>query len=246
MNKLFLCLGLSLGLFSCQPNANDIADQAMEHAGSHLIEGKEIVFTFRDKNYRSVHKEGRYLLERSFAQDSVEIRDVLTNNGFQRFIDETPVQVADSMAVRYENSVNSVHYFAYLPYGLNDDAVNKELIGKVTIKGKPYYKVKVWFDKEGGGTDFEDVFLYWIGTDSYKVDYLAYEYHTNGGGMRFREAFNRRSIDGIDFADHRNFKPAASQVSLYALDSLYNEDALELLSLIELQDVKVAPCETCL
>lgn len=245
MNKFYFLL-FTLALYACTPDANEIVNKAITQAGGELLEGKEIRFDFRDKQYRSARSQGRYLLERSFSQDSLELKDVLTNEGFERYINDTLVQVADSMAVRYENSVNSVHYFAYLPYGLNGDAVNKELLGEVTLKGQPYYKIKVWFDQKGGGTDYEDVFVYWIHKESLQVDYLAYEYHTNDGGMRFREAYNRRVISGIHFVDYRNFKPLEKETSLYDLDSLFNEDALELLSVIELEDVRVAPCQDCM
>ena len=59
----------------------------------------------------------------------------------------------------YSASVNSVHYFAVLPYGLDGKAVNKTYVNKVDIKGKSYHKIKVTFNEEGGGEDFEDVFM---------------------------------------------------------------------------------------
>lgn len=246
MRYLPLILLLAMTVLSCSPDATEIVNRTLESSGSANLEGKEIRFEFRDKQYRSARDNGRFLLERTFVQDSFQVRDVITNNGFQRFLNDSLAQVVDSMAVKYSNSVNSVHYFAYLPYGLNDEAVNKELLEGVEINGTPYYKIKVWFDQEGGGTDFEDVFLYWINKNTSKVDFLAYEYHTNGGGIRFREAYNRRTIDGIDFTDYRNFKPRSKEASLYELDSLFQQDDLELLSVIELKEVLVAPCDSCL
>lgn len=245
MKKTVLLLLTLTVLYSCTTDPVSIVDKAIEEAGANNLNGKEISFDFRDKHYRSVRENGRYLLERSFEQDSLNIRDVLNNEGFSRFVNGTQEQVADSMVTRYSNSVNSVHYFAYLPYGLNDQAVNKEMMGEVNIKGKDYYKIKVWFDQQGGGTDFEDVFIYWIGKNDFKVDYLAYEYHTNEGGIRFREAYNRRTVNGIDFVDYRNYKPASKDIELSTIDSLFANDALELLSVIELKDVKVSPCSPC-
>lgn len=245
MKKTVLLLLTLTVLYSCTTDPVSIVDKAIEEAGANNLNGKEISFDFRDKHYRSVRENGRYLLERSFEQDSLNIRDVLNNEGFSRYVNGTQEQVADSMVTRYSNSVNSVHYFAYLPYGLNDQAVNKEMMGEVNINGKDYYKIKVWFDQQGGGTDFEDVFIYWIGKNDFKVDYLAYEYHTNEGGIRFREAYNRRTVNGIDFVDYRNYKPASKDIELSTIDSLFANDALELLSVIELKDVKVSPCSPC-
>ncbi|MBL7473421.1 DUF6503 family protein [Robertkochia sediminum] len=245
MKNMGFLLLLSIIVLSCAPKAEDIVAKAIENAGGHAINGREIEFDFRDKHYRSVHKDGRFLLERSYDKDSAMIRDVLTNDHFERFVNDSLVQVPDSMAVRYSNSVNSVHYFAYLPYGLDGAAVNKELLAEVNVKGKSYYKVKVSFDQEGGGTDFEDVFIYWISKDHAKVDYLAYEYHTNGGGMRFREAYNRRTIGGIDFVDYRNYKPSSLEYPITVTDSLFEAGALELLSVIALENVMVSPCGEC-
>lgn len=245
MKNLVFTLIIAASLFSCAPKAEDIVQKAIQNAGGQAMNGKAIDFDFRDIHYRSARKDGRYVLERSFSKDSMVFRDVLSNDGFSRFINDSLVQVPDSMASRYSNSVNSVHYFAYLPYGLDGKAVNKSLMGESTINGTSYYKVKVWFDQEGGGTDFEDIFIYWISKDEAKVDYLAYEYHTNGGGMRFREAYNRRNIGGIDFVDYRNFKPASKDVDIALTDSLFEADALELLSVIALENIKVSPCDPC-
>jgi hypothetical protein len=56
----------------------------------------------------------------------------------------------------YANSLNSVIYFALLPHGINDDAVNKEYLAETTIKDQPYHKIKITFDPEGGGSDYEE------------------------------------------------------------------------------------------
>ncbi len=64
-------------------------------------------------------------------------------------------------------------------------------MGKITIRSK------LTFNEDSGGDDFEDVFIYWFNTETYRMDYLAYEYHTDEGGMRFREAFNPREINGV-------------------------------------------------
>jgi hypothetical protein len=144
------------------------------------------------------------------------------------------------MAAKYSNSINSVHYFAYLPYGLNDPAVNKKLLGETQIGDGQYYKVEVTFDKIGGGEDFEDIYIYWINKETFKPDYLAYEFNTDGGGARFRKAFNERIINGIRFVDYYNYK-ASENISVYELEALFKLKKLELLSTIRLEDISVNP-----
>lgn len=239
MKYIYLFLPIFL-VFSCKKDpAQDIVNKSLEASGSHYINGKRISFYFRDYYYESLRKDGKFELIRSKTNTTGTVKDVLNNNGFQRYINEKAVSVADSMALKYTESVNSVHYFAYLPYGLNDAAVHKELLGEVTLFGKDYYKIKVWFDKEGGGEDYEDIYMYWIDKQTFTIGYLAYLFHVDGGGLRFRDAYNERTIKGIRFADYRNFKPKNPSESLYSLDSLFVKDELELLSNIELKNIKV-------
>ena len=79
-------------------------------------------FEFRDKKYASTNTAGTVVMERISNMDSVVIRDVKEKNDFKRFINDSLIAVPDSLARRYMNSINSVHYFSRLPYGLNDGA----------------------------------------------------------------------------------------------------------------------------
>ena len=207
-------------------------------AGGELYTCSNIDFVFRDRIYSLEYNNSRKILKRAFEKDSSNVLDIRGNSSFERIVDDQPVAVPDSMARKYANSINSVHYFAYLPYGLNDPAVNKKLIGERTIKDQDYYIIEITFDQENGGDDFEDVYIYWINKTSYKPDYLAYEFHVDGGGMRFREAYNERYIEGIRFVDYSNYKPV-DLVSIYDIDQLYQENKLELLSKIELEEIRV-------
>jgi len=220
--------------------AQQIIEKAIDTSCNKHCDEAVISFTFRDKKYKSERTNGNFQLERMWVDSTGPIRDVLTNTGFTRYIANDSVQVlADSTAAAYANSVNSVHYFAQLPYGLKSEAVLKKLLGETTIKKQPYYKIEVRFKEEGGGTDFEDVFIYWVHTKNFTVDYLAYEYSVNEGGLRFREAYNLRIIKGIRFVDYNNYKPKTPDIKLTALDSLFEADQLALLSKIETEDIEV-------
>ncbi|MBQ0788705.1 MAG: deoxyribose-phosphate aldolase [Oceanihabitans sp.] len=220
--------------------ANTIIDKAIEVAGGEKYVDAEIVFDFRDKQYKAIRKNDMYQYEREFKDATQVIRDVLNNKGFKRFINTEEIVVADTMSVKYAASVNSVHYFALLPYGLKDNAVIKEDIGGVSVKGKNYHKIKVTFQQEGGGEDFEDVFLYWINTETYTVDYLAYSYQeASGVGIRFREAYNVRTINGLRFVDYNNFKPKEESLNLLDTDKAFEANNLKLLSKIELKNITV-------
>jgi len=131
-------------------------------------------------------------------------------------------------------------YFALLPFGLNDEAVNKILLGEEEIKGNLYYKIEVTFSQVGGGEDFDDVFVYWINKDNYHMDYLGYYYHTNEGGIRFREGVNQRKRGGIIFSDYINYKGPAGYKDVAGLAALFKASKLEKLSEINLENLEVS------
>lgn len=245
MMKYLYYLIIALFVVSCahteeEPTADDIVNEAIEASGGESYKDATISFRFREMEYKSVRKGGTYLYER-FQKDSADnfITDELSNEGFERKINDSLVQLPDSLKQKYSNSVNSVHYFVQLPYGLNAEAANKELIGKDTIDGKEYYEIKVTFDAEGGGTDHEDEYMYWIDTQSHLVDYLAYNFEVNEGGVRFRKAYNPRIIGGIRFVDYENYKYEDIHVDLSKLDSLYTAGKLEKVSEINTEEIEV-------
>lgn len=219
--------------------AQDVINKAIDVSGGNRISNSTLMFNFRGQKYKAFRRFGNYQFERCFIDKNDTIIDLLDNNNFERFRSFKKLELTDSTKRKYSKKVNSVHYFAVLPYGLNDEAVNKKYIDTVRIKGKKYHKIEVTFNKEKGGDDFEDVFLYWINTKSFKLDYLAYQYHTNRGGKRFREAYNERIIDSVRFVDYNNYKPINKEVSLYNLDRLFDEKQLKLVSKIELDSIIV-------
>lgn len=222
-------------------NAQDVVDKAINVIGGEQFKSSEIEFDFRDKHYKAIRDKWKFQYERIWNDSLGTIKDVLSNSGFERFTNDTLVSIPDSMAVKYTSSVNAVHYFSVLPFGLNDKAVNKTYLETVDLKGKSYYKIKITFDQEGGGEDYDDIFVYWINTKTFEVDYLSYSYmeDNNDVGLRFREAYNRRTINGLTFSDYNNFKSEDPNATVYNLDSLFVANTLTLLSKIDLENIQV-------
>jgi hypothetical protein len=223
------------------PEAQRIIDRCIEvHGGNRYLQS-DVSFDFRGMHYRALRHNGLFSYERQFEDERGRIHDVLNNDGFTRTINNEPEMLDDEWAGRYKRSVNSVIYFALLPYALNDPAVRKEYLGMEIIADRDYHKIEVTFEQEGGGRDFEDVFVYWIHPDTYTMDYMAYEFFTDGGGIRFREAFNRQEAGGILFADYRNYQPVGSDITVYETGRAFVEARLEMVSLIELENIRVQP-----
>jgi len=220
-------------------SAQEIVDRSIKVSGGELYTTSDISFKFRDYHYTSEWDDGSRILKRIKLTDSTKVVDEKGISGLKRFVNDSLVPLKDSIANVYANSVNSVHYFAHLPYGLNDPAVKKELLGQVTLNGKEYYKLKVTFDKKGGGDDYDDIYLYWFNKETFKPDYLAYEFHVDGGGNRFRVAYNERIVGGIRFVDYENYEASTKDASIIGIDDLYGRGELKLLSKIALEDISV-------
>jgi hypothetical protein len=227
-------------LFSCKSSeqneikAEEIVKKAIEISGKSKLKYAELEYVFRDYEYTSSGKCDHYVYTRSIKKNDSVITDVYnTREEIKRFINGKEQVLADTTAFNYAESINSVNYFIQLPLRLTDQAVIKDYLGIDTIKGKAYYNIKVRFSEENGGTDFQDIYNYWFATEDYKLDYLAYSFTVNGGGIRFREAYNERIINGIRFVDYKNYKPKDAKTTLDKLPEQFNKDGLELLSKIE-------------
>ncbi|ADR22800.1 hypothetical protein MATR_33540 [Marivirga tractuosa] len=234
---------LGITLFSIIISACNPADKspeqhiqnAVEQHGGDAYATVDVDFQFRDKFY-SLNRLGEQFKYERIFEDSLgnRINDILDNDGFKRLIGGEKVELSPKDSAAYANSVNSVHYFALLPYNLQDEAViahNKE---DVLIQGQPYKTIEVKFKQEGGGTDYEDVFMFWFNAETYDMDYFAYSYQTEGGGVRFRESINKEQVDGVIFQDYNNFK-AKKGTELANLPVMFENGELELLSKIILE-----------
>ncbi len=220
--------------------AQEVVDKAIEAHGAHLFANKKVSFDFRGRSYAAERKGGDYIYRRSFTDSAGIVNDVLVNStDFSRQVDGVEVQLSEEWQRKYGNSVNSVLYFVEILYRLNDAAVNKTYEGQATIKGQTYHAIKVTFGEDNGGEDFEDEYRFWIHTDDHTLDYLAYNYLTDGGGVRFREAFDRQAVGGITFQNYINFKPASKETPLAELPEMYEGGALEELSRIENSNIAV-------
>lgn len=238
MRNILRILIIVIFASSCNPaqqSADNIIDSAIEYHGGKLYDTLNVKFQFRDKLYALNHSQGKFRYERIF-EDSTgkKINDILDNDGFKRLIEGQKVALPADDSAAYANSVNSVHYFALLPYNLEDDAVIATNENNALIGGKPYKTVKVKFTQEGGGTDYEDVFMFWFDAETFALDYFAYSYHTEGGGVRFRESINKQEVNGVIFQDYNNFK-AEKGTDLIELPKLFKAEKLELLSVIDLE-----------
>ena len=217
----------------------EIINKSIEVSGFNTNE-IDITFDFRAYHYEFFRKDYNFTYARTTIKDDKKIRDELSSTkGLKRFIDSVPESLTDSLAVVYSNSLNSVMYFFQLPKPLLDGAVHSELLDEIKIEEATYWTIKVYFSEEGGGEDYQDEYRYWINQDTYEIDYLAYNYITEGGGIRFRKAINKKRVKGILFQDYQNFSPSNKFEPLDSLPQIYEDGLLSQISLIENKNIIV-------
>ncbi len=240
--------GLLLG--ACQspnssPSAAAVIDSARAAHGASVLNRAVVTFDFRGDAYRTRQDGGVFHYRRAYT-DSLgrAVTEGLTNDGPYRVVEGDTVSLTPSERASVETTVNSVAYFALLPAPLGDQAVQPSYSGRDTIDGVPYHRVRVTFRQEGGGADWEDVFVYWFRAGTYDMDYLAYAFGqgpNEEAGTRFREAYNVRRRGGVRVADYHNYTAdtlTAGQMAQYP--DLLKKD-VERVSEIEVDSVQVRP-----
>ena len=199
-----------------------------------------IVFDFRDYQYELKRKNKFYSFQRTTKKEGNVVKDLMSSKKkLKRFINNKSVELSDSMTNVFSNSLNSVMYFFQLPRPLKDQAVITKYLGLAKIFNEKYWTIKVTFKENGGGKDYQDEFRYWININNGQIDYLAYNYLTEGGGTRFRQAVNKQLNQGFIFQDYINFKPNVKFVSLDSLPILFETGNLIKVSNIKNKNIRV-------
>lgn len=227
------------------PDAEQVVDRAIKAHGGDRFRQSEVRFTFRGDRYRIRREGGMYRYERRYEDSLGTVREVMANDTLYRMVEGERQDLSDGERASIRTAVNSVIYFALLPFRLNDPAVQLRMLRETEIRGEPYHEIEVTFRREGGGEDWDDRFVYWFHRNQYTMDYLAYHYHRDGGGTRFREAINRRRVGGLLLADFRNYTSSAIDTAVEEYDRIYEErpEALDLVSEIRIEDLEVESIE---
>ncbi len=242
--RIFLWFLLPLAACSPPPSARSIVQRAIEVHGGHRLMHARVSFDFREYRFTVTRQGGLYSYERAYLQNGSHIVERLSNTEVTRHVDGTIVPLTHEERRSMLTPLNSVPYFALLPFNLQDPAVQLAYLGGSTIRGAPYHEIEVTFRQEDGGRDFDDRFVYWFHKQTYTMDYLAYAFHTDDGGTRFREAFNVRTVAGVRFADYRNYISdtlGSPNSAIERYDTVFDQGAVSLLSNIVTENISVSP-----
>lgn len=227
------------GVAQSEMSAQLIINKTIEKYGGTAYKNALIEFDFRDRHYKVFRKNGNFSYERFYSDSSGNIQEGFDSKSVFKKINEQTVDLTAKKSNSIKESINSVIYFFTLPYSLNDRAVIKKYLGESNIKNKPYYLIEVSFKQEGGGSDFEDRYVFWINKNNYFMDYFAYYFHVDGGGSRFRRVYNVRRVEGIVFGDQENFTSDKIIKNIEDYKQLFENGDLKKLSDINIENVKV-------
>ncbi len=221
-----------------------IVDKAIEAHGSNVLNKAVLEFDFRGKHFVATRNNGLFSYERIYTDSTGSVREVLNNNEVFKEVDGERVELTEKKRYSIQETLNSVVYFSFVPFFLNDPAVKKRYLGEGQFGDQRYHEVEITFREEGGGPDFEDRFVYWFNKDTYFMDFFAYDYHINDGGTRLREAYNARTISGVRVSDFHNLASDRLPNPDYPIeeyDDAYADGDVELFSDIELENVTIRP-----
>lgn len=213
-----------------------IINEAIEAHGGDLYASAHYAFIFRGRQFEFKNDGNNYEYTKTTKSGDSTTIDVLINGKPNRTINGKAIELTEKERTSGTSGINSVIYFATLPHKLNDKAVHSKYIESISIKDKNYDVIEITFDQAGGGEDHDDEYCYWINKETKKIDYLAYNYSVNDGGVRFRSAYNTRVVDGITFQDYVNYE-AKVGTDLKDLPALYEAGKLKEISRIDTEKV---------
>ena len=241
---LFVAAGLALLPAACRvrpEGAAAVVEDSIERHGGEVFDRIHVRWGFRGVPFEVTRDDGRFRYQQT-VEDSLgqAIVEVMENEGSWIEVNGDRQDLDPRSRTRLETAVNSVVYFGFLPFRLDDPVVQLADLGTAEVGGELYRKVEVTFQREGGGPDWEDRFVYWFHEANHTLDYLAYREATDVETTRFRRAVNRRDIEGLLVQDYENYTadPNAGDVADY--DQLFEEGGLRLVSMVEFDDMEVS------
>jgi len=252
-----IVLSIGLSVIACDnPNSEVKTEVEVPAPKAQLTEAEELVlfsidahggdvfktshfsFQFRNKLYTIDNNGSEYKYTRKEKDEKGNLHEeTLDNNGYVYFLNNKETALSEEEKEKKVNSLNSVIYFASLPFRLQDPGVQVDYKGQSFIRDTAYQLVTVTFDVSKGGKDYQDEYLYWLNEKTWLVDYLAYNFKENGGGARFRKAINRRKVGGVLIQDYINFE-GSPDVELTLLAEQFEKGELKEKSRIELENLK--------
>ncbi|MFK8038361.1 MAG: DUF6503 family protein [Crocinitomicaceae bacterium] len=233
-----VAIGKTTGETTVSNTADSIIKLSQDAHGVNVFDKNKFNLTFRNKEYSFDFTGKGFVFTRVDSTELGLITDYYNDSIFWRSVNGEKIDLNSIDVAKFSSSINSVIYFATLPYKLSDAGVISNYKGQQKIKSQNYDVVEISFQEAGGGEDHQDIFYYWFNSKTHYLDYFAYQYETNGGGVRFREAINQVAVGGAVFQDYVNYEvPVGTHLS--KIPNEYEMNSLTKLSLIENELIRI-------
>lgn len=238
-----LLLLVVLGLVACaseRPEGEALLRQARKAHGADRLEHATVEFALDGARFRVERDGERFAYARTWADRSgLVFRDVLTAEGLERTIDGRAVGLGEAARREAATALRAAVYLALLPFSLDGAAEEALVLTPDTLSGQAYERVALPLDRAAPGLDERGRLVLWIHPERHTVDYLAYRYAADGGGARFRAAYEPRTVEGVRFANHYEFSGDLLEVPVEGLGQFYERGELNFLGRVELDSVRV-------
>ncbi len=224
-----------------------IVDRAIEHHGGEIYRHSETELDLCSKS-GCFHVVARvdgdrfaYVVSGKSGGARLEVRS--TNDALEVSRNGEPLAVEPAKQRQYRDWAMARVYFCFLPFRLGDPSVIQQDLGLVDWQGRRLHKVKVTFEP-GTSTDSGDEYVYWFDPESARLEYFAYSYDDNGGGLRFRRNLRHRRAGGLLFFDQENYGVDGGgadgpDLSVDSIDAAYVRDAMRHVSTVRLEGIEV-------
>ncbi|MGF1510766.1 MAG: DUF6503 family protein [Myxococcota bacterium] len=219
------------------PSALVLLEKTIQAHGARRLANSTYAFEFRGDRIRMHRRDGVFCYERIETEADGETVTRLDNDGLVRWKDGVQRPAPDAAG----RSLNSIVYFASLPYPLLDPAVHVEKRADQRIRGRAFHVLDVSFRRQGGGDDHEDTFRYWLDAESSLITFMAYRFSRDGGGVRFREATDYVTVGRVRFIQWKNFGVQDSTPPFDQVLKRWREGTLPLISVVELEHLRRIP-----
>ncbi|MDT8347504.1 MAG: DUF6503 family protein, partial [Flavobacteriaceae bacterium] len=223
-------------------NSDVLMNECIDHYGFDDINNKKFAFTFRSKKFDAQFKNGKYLYTSVLKDSTGSTIDSLWNDGFSRHKNGDLVTTPEVKLKGYAATLNSIVYFALLPYGLNHEGVLLGQLDTMSFGDTKYYLIAVDFASDDPEAH-NDSYMYWINSTNKSIDYLAYYFCDEYCDYRFRVKTKEHHVDGFRFQDYDNYKPTDSILGLTDLMTAYKNNRLKKVSEIKLEAIQVSEAE---
>jgi hypothetical protein len=235
-----LAAGMTAACDATIDTPEEIVEASIERHGGDMFDNVTISWDFRGIPFRVTRDGGVFQHQRTVTDSlGTTVIEVMDNQGTWVEVAGERQAVSDEREGQIAMGVNSTVYLGFLPYRLDDPAVQLADLGSTMVEGQAYRKVEVTFAPEGGGSGWENRFVYWFSEGDWTLDYLAYSEPLDPPVTRFRRAVNRRAVNGLLIQDYENYTADPQIEDIANYDEFFERGELRLLSMVEFDSVEV-------